>query len=154
MLPGDRLICAFAKPQAEAKFKAWPLHVTIVPWFRLAAPSLELAAEIEAVLAGTAAFEVIMAEETKLGHKKGKIGNWIAEPTQFMDIESRLRAVLKSHNAWLVDETTRQQRPFRAHVTAQAAERLQAGDRWHCDRLYIVEQTGDYKEIMAEIPLD
>jgi len=36
MLPGDRLICAFvSERKVGATFRLWPLHVTIVPWFRL-----------------------------------------------------------------------------------------------------------------------
>ena len=151
MRPGDRLVCAFVDSiHVGHEFTTWPLHVTIVPWFRNEIASEELAADINDYM-DTTVFHVEMGEEAKLGH--GKVGNWVQQPTPFTDIEPRVRAALKNHGSWLVDETTQKQRPYKPHVTAQKANRLHEGDKWQCDKLYIVEQKGDHKEVMAEIYL-
>jgi 2'-5' RNA ligase len=150
MQPGDRLICAFVdRLPAGSEFKQWPLHVTIVPWFRVGAE--ELAAELKAALAGIRAFEARVGRETTMG--KDKMVNLILPAEQFEDIEFSVRSTLKRHDAWLVDETTKQKRSFKPHVTAQKDARVHEGDSFWCDRLYIIEQKGSHKEIVAEIPL-
>lgn len=154
MQPTDRLVCVFVKTiDIGGEFKAWPLHVTVVPWFRLSAPSNDLKEELQQALGGIQSFEVEMGAEAQLGHKKGKVGNWVRLPSPLIEIEKRVRQVLKTHNSWLVDETTRLKRDYRPHVTAQAEERLHEGDRFICSKLHIIEQKGDYKEIVQEINL-
>jgi len=35
MVPGDKLICLFIDDYSIGdKFSEWPLHITIIPWFR------------------------------------------------------------------------------------------------------------------------
>jgi 2'-5' RNA ligase len=155
MKPDDRLICLFVKDDASrVRFKEWPLHLTIVPWFRLDTPSQVLAQEITKELHGIGAFPVVMAEATQFGYKKSKSVNLVAPPSLLFEIEKRVRATLKRHHAWLVDETTKKRkRVYRPHVTAQKNDRLQAGDVFWCHKLSIVTQRGEYKEITAEIGL-
>jgi hypothetical protein len=150
--PGDRLVCAFIDSfEIGHQFRSWYLHVTVVPWFRLEQPSDKLATEFEQSLRGVASFKVLMDDETRFG--RNKLVNLVAQPTPFMEVEKRVRSVLKPHGAWLVDETTKVARAYRPHVTEQASGRLHAGDSFECDRLYIVEQKGGYKEITAIIQL-
>ena len=125
MLPGDRLVCAFAHPQqVGAEFTSWPLHVTIVPWFRNDVASEVLAADFSDHIAEKP-FLVVMGEKAKLGH--GRRGNWVQQPSPFTDIEPRIRKVLKSYESWLVDETTKQKRPYRPHITAALKIQLPVG---------------------------
>jgi 2'-5' RNA ligase len=148
MKPGDRLVCALVEPlPLGASFKDWPLHITIVPWFRTDVPSDSLASEMSAALKDIDPFEVVMDGTAKFG--RGKTVNLAQLPTPLTEVETRVRQILKLHQAWLVDETTKHQRPFRPHVTAQKSVRLQEGDNWRCDRLYIIEQKGDHKEVRA-----
>lgn len=150
MKPGDRLVCAFVELPAK-QFKGWPLHVTIVPWFRTGISSEQLKAELESCLGNIEPFGVAAAETKPFGHRKQ--ANLIAPPTPFMEIERRVRIVLKRHDAWLVDETTREKRPYSPHVTVQPAARLNSGDIFACDKLYIIEQLGDSKRITSTIEL-
>lgn len=77
----------------------------------------------------------------------------LSSSTPFTSIEQRVRNYFHKKRAWLVDETTKIRREFRPHVTAQKTGRLREGDTFVCDRLYIVEQKGGFKEIVGEILL-
>jgi 2'-5' RNA ligase superfamily protein len=153
MRPGDRLVCAFVdRLAAGGEFKQWPLHVTLVPWFRVDMSSEELAKGLKAALAGMRQFEARVGRETTLGH--GKTVNLIQAPAQFEDMELSLRSALKRQQAWLVDETTKRKSAYKPHVTALAGARVHENDSFWCDRLYLIEQTGAYKTVQSEIPLE
>lgn len=153
MLPGDRLICAFLKPQVTGvQFEDWPLHVTVVPWFRLEISSEDLAAGLRPALAGLKSFRVQAAATEPFGNRH-KLANLTCDPTPFIEIEKRVRALLKKQAAWLVDETTKRHRQYRPHITHQKSGRLKPGDTFSCDSLYIVEQNGGYKEVIGKVEL-
>jgi 2'-5' RNA ligase len=154
MLPGDRLVCGFVEPQQVGeRFQSWLLHVTIVPWFRLSDDSLTLAAGLERALQNIEPFEASISEvQANFGARKREAGV-IAQPTPFSDIEQKVRTYFHKKRAWLVDETTKRRYEFRPHVTLQPGASLKIGDSFRCDRLYIVEQKGDYKEIVSEVHL-
>lgn len=154
MLPGDRLLCALVRPQPiGGRFASWPLHVTVVPWFRLADSSDAVAAGLAAAVATIATFEARAGEAVRLGPKKNRPARLVRLPTAFMDIEPRVRKYFHKKRAWLVDETTKRRHDYRPHVTFQQAGELGAGQTFHVERLYIIEQKGDYKEIVADIRL-
>jgi hypothetical protein len=88
-----------------------------------------------------------------LGPRKNRPAMMIAQPTRLTGIEQKVRSYLHKKRAWLVDETTKRKYNFRPHVTTQGEHALQPGDKFYINRLYIVEQKGDYKEIMSEIHL-
>jgi 2'-5' RNA ligase len=150
MKPGDRLVCVFVgKPAAGFEFKDWPLHVTIVPWFRTEVVSSELAREINEKLSDIEPFKAQANGAAKFGRNKSV--RLIKQPTPFMEVEPRVRQVLKQHQAWLVDETTKKYRSYKPHVTEQKNARLNEGDSFWCDRIYIVEQKGAHKTAVAEV---
>jgi hypothetical protein len=155
MKPGDRLVCAFVKPPGDrgTQFTEWPLHVTIVPWFRSDISSEKLAAELQFELADIAQFPVMAGPSAGFGYKKGKTASLIQLSTPFTEIEPRVRRTLKQQKAWLVDETTRQRHEYKPHVTNQKSGRLHKGDKFYCDRLYIIEQKGSHKQITASVAL-
>jgi 2'-5' RNA ligase len=154
MLPGDRLVCGFVEEQeVGVTFSTWLLHVTVVPWFRLDDDSSAIARGLVQALQTIEPFEAKIEDvSASFGARKRQAGV-IAQPTPFTDMEWKVRTYLHKKRAWLVDETTKQHYDFRPHVTLQAGSKLQAGDTFRCDRLYIVEQKGDYKEIVSEIRL-
>jgi len=155
MLPGDRLICAFVEPQmVGARFKAWLLHVTIVPWFRLADSSDVIAEGLKKALGTVQSFEAIADGGAMLGPNKNRPVQLLQQPTPFTDIEAKVRVYLHKKRAWLVDETTKRHRTFLPHVTDQHELGLRSGDRFWCERIYIVEQKGGYKEVVAGVNLD
>jgi 2'-5' RNA ligase len=153
MQPGDRLICAFVAPQiVGSRFKRWPLHVTIVPWFRLKADSAQIATGLQLALSPLKSFKVRIGEEARFGPKRNRPAH-LLEPGAFPELERRARSYLHKKRAWLVDETTKVRRAYRPHVTFQDDEHLNEGDTVFCDRLYIIEQKGDYKSVESEIYL-
>ena len=152
MRPGDRLICAFVDHFDQGdRFKDWPLHVTVVPWFRTEFSSDKLADELCDRLCSHKSFQVVMSDETQLG--RGKTVNLVARPTPLMEIEEQVRVVVKRNDAWLIDETTKRHREFRPHVTAQKDIRLYRGDTFICNAFYVIEQKGDHKEVVARVNL-
>jgi 2'-5' RNA ligase len=154
VLPGDRLVCGFVEPQKNGlTFEKWLLHITIVPWFRLDDDSQGIAGGMEQALHGIEPFEATIQDIRKSFGARKRAAGVIAQPTPLTDIERKVRTYFHKKRAWLVDETTRRHYDFRPHVTLQAWATLKAGDSFRCDRLYIVEQKGDYKEIVSEIHL-
>jgi 2'-5' RNA ligase len=152
MQAGDRLICAFvAQQRIGTTFNDWFLHVTIVPWFRLDDSSEWVAQGLEQALEPIEPFEVTMGDDAAFGPHHDRPAVMVQHPTPFVDIERRIRNYFHKKQAWLVDETTKIRYEFRPHVTAQKAGQLHSGDAFECDRLYIVEQKGDYKEIVEEV---
>lgn len=153
MIPGDRLYCALVESlKVGDTFTNWPLHVTLVPWFRTDISSARLSSDIQRRLQAIKPFTVSVAGEERFGAKRRTV-NLVAEPTLLVDIEHIARGQLYELGAWIVDETTEVRQAFRPHVTEQAATRLHAGDIFRCDALYIVEQKGDYKEIVSRVML-
>lgn len=155
MQPGDRLICAFLEPLSVGRqFKEWPLHVTVMPWFRLDDPSDRVAAGLEQAFSGIAPFSAEAGRQVSLGPKKNRPARVLEPAGSFPGLEARSRRYLHKKRAWLVDETTQARREYLPHVTYQRGDVLGADRTIYCDRLYVVEQKGDYKEIVAEVPLD
>jgi 2'-5' RNA ligase len=153
MLPGDRLVCAFVhEQQPGTTFKKWLLHVTIVPWFRLDDDTAQVATGLKNALSGIEPFESAVDGTVLFGPRKNRPAH-LLEPAGFPEVEKRVRNYLHKKRAWLVDETTKRRHEFRPHVTMQGEDHVQQGDVLKFDRLYIVEQRGDYKEVTAEIPL-
>lgn len=152
MAPEDRLICAAVNQLAlHQEFKTWPLHLTIVPWFRMPEPSEDLAAELQSRLAGIEPFMVAMGEQTTLGHNKTV--NLVQEPTPLHRIWREIVEVLDEHQAWQVDKTTKRHHSYRPHVSQQQAERLHEGESFWCARLYIIEQLGGRKRVAGIVEL-
>lgn len=154
MLPKDRLVCGFVRPTTVgAMFKTWPLHVTIVPWFRLTDATDSIIRSLTEALTPIRPFIVTANAETMMGPRHDRPVVLIAEPTPLQDIEQRVRTYFHKKRALLVDETTKKQRSFRPHVTVQKEDRLQTGDSFAVDSIYIVEQKGDYKQVVGEVAL-
>jgi hypothetical protein len=147
MLPGDRLLCAFVEKQAVSSiFKDWPLHITIVPWFRLDISSPQLAKQLKEHYIGSNSFKAIVENETQFGYKKPKLVNLISAPA-LMELEGQTRRLLHAHKAWVVDEADKTRRGFRPHITAMGTNRVHEGDSFDCDYLYIISQHGAFKQI-------
>ena len=154
MLPGDRLVCALVNPlPTGSRFTAWPLHLTIVPWFRAALGTPEITAGLQLASAGRHQFPVTMDGEAHFGRRGRKPVSLVALPNQITRIEQIVRGFLKSHAAWIVDESTKAAQPYRPHVTAQGAEQLHSGDTFLCRELYIIEQLGAAKTVAAVVEL-
>jgi 2'-5' RNA ligase len=153
MQPGDRLICVFIAPlPVGARFLNWPLHITIVPWFRLDMPSLELAAYLHGYYIGTGPFTFDVVGEALFGYKKRKSVSLVDAPSLYR-LEGQTRRALHARQAWIVDEADKTRRHFRPHVTAQASGHAHVGDVFLCNRVSIVRQLGGSKLVDAEVLL-
>ncbi len=154
MQPGDRLVCAFLENRETGEtFTDWPLHITIVPWFRTEVTSDVLAEEMQAAMRDIEPFEAVAGGEAGFGYKGQKLVNLILTPSSLEDIEKAVREVLHGHNAWMVDETTKIRRVFRPHVTKNTSGRVYEGDVFPINSIYIIEQKGVRKEITGKISL-
>ncbi len=154
MQPGDRLICAFTMPFTVGyRFGDWPLHVTVIPWFRLDDGSDRIADGLKQAFAGVAPFSATTGREVRLGPHKDRPARVLEPAGALPALEGASRRYLHKKRAWLVDETTKSRRPYLPHVTYQDQARLSENQALNFDRLYIVEQKGDHKEIVAEMPL-
>lgn len=153
MVPGDRLLCIFIQNQLENDFQQWPLHITIVPWFRTDISTKLLIQRLNDNLSDLTSFEITIAGETSFGYKGRKQVNLIEMPSPLEQIERIMRDILHEANSWLVDETTKLKRQFLPHVTMQGSHRVHEGDRYLVETLYIVEQKGDYKAVVGPVAL-
>lgn len=154
MQPGDRLICAFVQPMhAGDLFRQWPLHITIVAWFRVEDSTERIVTGLKKALLPIRPFHVVMDGAAAFGPHHSRPARLVQLPTTLSEVEHRVRRYLHKKRAWLVDETTKVTYAYRPHVTAQVSGQSQAGDRFMCDRLYVVAQAGDYKEIVGEVQL-
>lgn len=154
MAPGDRLVCAFVRPlELGDTFPQWPLHVTIVPWFRLQDHTDHIVQGLTEALHPITPFTVTADAPILLGPRRNRPAILLRKPTPFQVIEQRVRTYFHKKRAWLVDETTKIRRGYRPHVTFQQNEQLQPGETFTCDRLYVIEQFGDKKAVVGEIIL-
>lgn len=127
--------------------------MTIVPWFRLGEPSEQIGAGLSRAFVAIKPFEAQVGDMAMFGPKKNRQARLLQAVAPFSSLEQKVRSYLHKKQAWLVDETTKRRQEFRPHVTLQKTSELAEGERFQVARLYIVEQKGDYKEVMVEIPL-
>jgi 2'-5' RNA ligase len=154
MQPGDRLICAFVEPQVPSmQFKTWPLHVTIVPWFRLSDPSVQIASGLQEALHEVKVAIVSTGDEAQFGPRGNRQVRLLRPVGQLEQIEAKVRNYMHKKRAFMLDETTKKPYDFRPHVTAQNGFLLPESVPIRIAQLYIVEQKGDYKEIVSEMNL-
>jgi 2'-5' RNA ligase len=154
MIPGDRLVCAFVESQAVGvQFRTWLLHITVVPWFRLGDPSEVITEGLGRAMYGIEPFDAVTGASAQFGPRKNRPVRLLLPDGQLVEIEAKVRAYLHKKHAFLIDETTKKPYDFRPHVTAQHGFLLPENTRLHISELYIVEQKGDYKEIVSEVRL-
>jgi 2'-5' RNA ligase len=127
MIPGDRLLCAFTEPlHVGDTFPHWPLHVTIIPWFRTDISSDDFGRSLSRRLSPLQPFRVMVDSETRMGHNKTV--NLLKTPSPLENVEHQARILLREHDAWMVDESTIKRRDFKPHITAQKDARVHEGD--------------------------
>ncbi|HET8709289.1 MAG TPA: 2'-5' RNA ligase family protein [Candidatus Saccharimonadales bacterium] len=136
-----------------AEFSRWPLHITIVPWFRLDETSAVIASGLTQALNRIDPFMVAGDGEAMFGPKKTRRVRLLEQSTPLEGIEVKVRNYLHKKHAWLVDETTKNHYDFRPHVTEQGGEFLPAGGTFTCSTLSIIEQLGGKKRVASEVQL-
>lgn len=150
---GDRLLCIFIQSQSvNDTFKEWPVHLTLLPWFRINKSSDELAILLNETFVGCTAFQITIKNEAQFGYKQAKIVN-LAEAPELYRLEGQARRLLHKYKAWVVDEADKTRKHFRPHITVLKTGRMHEKDTFSCDRIFIVSQQVDFKRIDAEIKL-
>jgi 2'-5' RNA ligase len=154
MLPEDRLVCAFVEPQEIGQqFRQWLLHVTVVPWYRDTEKTDVICNGLQRALSTIHPFSVMVEGDALFGPRKNRPVKLLRSPNGFEAIEPKVRNYLHKKRALLIDETTKRKTTFRAHITLQPGATCTDGDVVTCTHLYIVEQKGDYKQIVGDISL-
>jgi hypothetical protein len=155
MQPGDRLVTALVGTHhaGETFGKAWLLHVTIVAWFKSGLSSEEIARQLGDRLQGIKPFSATMGGEEHLGFGGKALVNIVQLPSPFMEIQKRVEQALDELGVEMTGTRGTWDGPYKPHVTVQESGRLQEGETFQCDRLYIVSQQGAFHNIDAEIPL-
>lgn len=154
MVPGDRLVCAFVEPLTPgAVFAEWPLHVTVVPWFRVDIPTDRLVSLLSSTLSSVHAFDASADGTAHFGRGGKKLVHLIAAPSPFWDVEHRIRELLHRQQAWIVDETTRKRRTYQPHITNQQGTQAHDGQAVQVNNLYIIEQQGSHKVVAGKVAL-
>lgn len=155
MLKGDKLICLFVQDYSLGdKFTHWPLHITILPWFRNDLSTDRIIEEICKELQSYASFSLNISQEAYFGSKKDKLVNLIKPDKTLSSIEKTIRSYLKAKRSWIVDETTKRKIQYSPHVTVQSSERLIAGDKIKINKIYLIEQKEENKEVVGIININ
>lgn len=147
MIPGDRLVCLFIGDKPKNKFTHWPLHLTLVPWFRLNLQSPELVNLLHRKLINLKPMTLTYMGRSLLGNKRNV--TMIEATPKLNQLEKIIRQTLKEAEAWLVDESTRKKRNFLPHVTDQKNISFPTNEPIICQRVFLVEQFGRYKQVVG-----
>lgn len=150
MKPGDRLIVSFVESrEIGERFSDWPMHVTIWAWFRSDVTNNTLAESLYKATKNIASFEATVGPEDKFGGGKVLV-NVIEQSDSFQKLYTKVESVLGS---FFVEHLSHKYPMYRPHVTVQKHERLHEGDTLSVEKISIVEQKGDYKEVVGEVYL-
>lgn len=152
---GDRMIAGFVHPvQVGDTFTEWPLHVTIVSWFRTTLSTSQLDAVLAEAYKGVEPFVTTVGPEAYFGPLRSTLVNLITLPNQFTELFNRTMQVVNRHAIKMV---AKPHNPYRPHVTVHKHGRVHEGQTISCDRLYVirycVEDGRRFKRIEAEVVL-
>lgn len=156
---GDRVIVSLLQPLARGEqFGKWPLHLTLMPWFRSNLGGFELQKVIATSLEGLEPFSATMGGMAHFGFNDQVPVRVVETPNGFEAIHARLLATFQAHPEIHVLDTEHVGPQFRAHVTVHGYEPLREGDLIACNDLQIVKLAaihpgGSTKEVEGEIDL-
>lgn len=150
MQPGDVLVCVFVEDVGTGDtFEQWPLHVTLVPWFRLYTETRNFIETLTNELSAQNAFTDTVGEREVFSKREANVLN---KPTWQPLHEAVLSCVYNSGEPaakqfrYVADN-------YQPHVTVQARTALHAGDTIEVSTVTVVEQKGDYKQAIATLSL-
>lgn len=156
---GDRVVVSLLQPLARGeRFHKWPLHLTLMPWFRSKLPSHEIAQVITGALSGVQPFTATMGETAHFGFKDQVPVRVVTSPNGFEEVHHRLLQAFHAHPEIEVLDGEHTGNGFRAHVTLHSYEPLREGDIVACNDLQIVRLAdihpgGATKEVEGEVDL-
>jgi 2'-5' RNA ligase superfamily len=130
MLPGDRLIVAFLRPRTvDTAFERWPLHITIVPWFRSKVSTTELQQKLVEAYANIGPFSTSVGPEEQFGYHAAVTVNVLAIPNGFEHLQERTVKVLEELAIPVVAHHW-DPNDFRAHIHISRVNMWQKANRY------------------------
>jgi hypothetical protein len=150
MQPGDLIVVSLLEElPVGSQFANWPLHVTVAAWSRGKDPD-HLQRDLETHFKNFQPFTATVGPETRFTIKGSVLVNEIVLPSPFEELHQATKAALTANDFNFVGDVFPKYRP---HVTVLPQTRARAGDRFTCDRLYVVRKQADHREIIKIIPL-
>lgn len=156
---GDRVIVSLLQPLARGeRFGKWPLHLTLMPWFRTSLGGYELQKVIAQSLEGIGPFSATMAGTDKFGFRDQVPVRVVEAPNLFEEVHQHLLQTFQAHPEIRILDTEHTGKNFRAHVTLHGYEPLREGDIIACNDIQIVQLAeihpgGSLKEVEGEVDL-
>jgi 2'-5' RNA ligase len=150
MKPGALLLVSLIEKHPvgyifERSRRAWPLHITLVPWFYVAdAQEASLIGAIAQYVCSLERFEVIVGAEESFGPSKDVVVNVIATQELLKTLHERLIDVVRknagtlnnSEDKWILDE-------YIAHITRHGNIGRNEGDVEIIDSVVVVRLLDD-----------
>lgn len=133
----EYLIAHFVESPA-AEFVAWPLHMTILPWFTVKEPGDEVLEEITQMLADTAPFHARAEKRDFLGPYRIVPVTLIEKTPEIIDLHARCLELVSSHD-WKFSSAHYTGEAFLPHVTKKENKEVKPGEVVEVDNLYLVE---------------
>ena len=150
MAAHDQLVCALVHELAVGEtFEDWPLHVTIVPWFKPRVGEAVLLGHLAQAVKDQLAFSATVGKDAYFGAKAVSLMQQIPH---WQRIQEAAFAVV-GEDAVPTAPYNFVGSNFKPHMTVQKDLRLHPGDTFVCDALYVIEHTGEgrLKKVVGKV---
>jgi hypothetical protein len=129
---------------------AWPLHITLIPWFKCKNKDM-LSARLHKTSARISAFTAMVADEQMFGPNKNIAVNVFQTQTQLRDLHEKLADSLKVQGVEF-QESHYMFDKFRAHITRQTSDNRHKdpGDEINVDNFCLAELISPTECIILE----
>lgn len=139
------------------QFIGWPLHITLVPWFRSNFGSEHVARDIEATILGTDRLTVRGITRSMLGRQRNVPVTDVVS-SDLHDLHRKLLTVF-DNDAYTLSDSKYTGANYRPHVTKKGNKELKPGHEIEIDSLYLVSAPlknprTRTKTVIARIALD
>ncbi|HSH56295.1 MAG TPA: 2'-5' RNA ligase family protein [Candidatus Limnocylindrales bacterium] len=139
---GDTILVLFIEPQEpgytfERKRLEWPLHITLIPWFRVPDPST-LDGILETVAVQSRPFDAVVGMEAAFGGRKEVLVNVLADPALAQHLHLNLKRALDGVGANYQSERFTGDN-YKPHITHHGDRRRHEGDRLAVRNFYLVK---------------
>lgn len=159
MGPGSSILVSFIEKQSEGmrfqrRRNSWPLHITLVPWFRVDNEQ-GLEAALSKVANATLPFTLRIGQELLFGANADVPVNIIADQAKVVELHKALWSAVTAEGADVVSRRWIGE-SFRAHITQHDSKggNLTPGEAVAVDSLNIVHlQEGDVCQIGKQFRL-
>jgi 2'-5' RNA ligase len=119
------------------QFVRWPLHITLIPWFRTALPERQILFDIQAVCEAFEPFGARGVSREQFGWRGTRAVTALASP----DLHDLHRALLErlKNGPYQLQQDKHIGDSFQPHVTKKGNAELKPGHEIAVDRIYLVK---------------